>query len=412
MSADERPLVRKIESAKAMRGVMGGYFSELFEAAKTGEKKIAWCTSVGPSELLTACGFLVYFPENHGAMLGATRMATDLIPAANAIGYSPEICSYLTSDVGSFIKGETPMAKMPGFEFPKPDVLVYNTNQCRDVKEWMLYYHKHYGVPVLGIETARNIDEVTDVYIDPVAKQIEAMVEPLCKISGQKFDIDHFREVVGRAGELTEKWKGVLQAASAVPSPINFFDATIHMGPAVVMRGDQRAIDYYDVLLKELNECIDNGIGSVSEEKYRMYWEGMPIWGKLRDHSEHFASKNICVVASTYCNSWIFDSFDASDPFKSMAKAYSEIFIVRSEKFKTEYMKRMIERYKINGILYHDAKTCPNNSNNRYGLHERIYKETGIPYIVVPGDLNDMRCYSEEQARTNIDAFAEQLAGV
>ena len=29
-------------------------------------------------------GFLVYFPENHGAMLGASRMATDLIPYANA----------------------------------------------------------------------------------------------------------------------------------------------------------------------------------------------------------------------------------------------------------------------------------------------------------------------------------------
>ncbi|MCK4720326.1 2-hydroxyacyl-CoA dehydratase, partial [bacterium] len=105
--------VRKIESNKAMRELMGTYFGELFEAAKAGSPKIAWCTSVGPAELVVACGFRVYFPENHGAMLGASRMATDLIPAANAIGYSPEICSYLTSDIGSFIKGETPMAKMP-----------------------------------------------------------------------------------------------------------------------------------------------------------------------------------------------------------------------------------------------------------------------------------------------------------
>ena len=33
-------------------------------------------------------------------MLGATRMATDLIPVANAMGYSPDICSYLTADIG------------------------------------------------------------------------------------------------------------------------------------------------------------------------------------------------------------------------------------------------------------------------------------------------------------------------
>jgi len=412
MSGEDKPLVRKIGASKAMKGVMGAYFTEMFEAAKSGDKKIAWCTSVGPSELLTACGFLVFFPENHGAMLGATRMATDLIPTANAIGYSPEICSYLTADVGSFLKSETPMAKMPGYEFPKPDVLVYNTNQCRDVKDWLGWYHRHLNVPILGIESPRNIDEVTDIHIDPVRKQMEAMVEPLCAITGVKFDYDYFKEVVRRAKELTERWKSVLSAAEAVPSPINFFDGTIHMGPAVVMRGDQRAIDYYDVLLKELHECIANNEGSVADEKFRLYWEGMPIWGKLRDHSELFASHNTCVVASTYCNSWIFDSFDPDDPFRSMAQAYCEIFIVRSEKFKTEYMKRMIDKYNIDGVLYHDAKTCPANSNNRYGLPDRLQAETGVPYIIIQADLNDLRCYSEEQAKTNIEAFAEQLAEV
>ncbi len=39
-------------------------------------------------------------------MLGASRMAADLIPAANAVGYSPDICSYLTSDIGSYLNGE------------------------------------------------------------------------------------------------------------------------------------------------------------------------------------------------------------------------------------------------------------------------------------------------------------------
>jgi hypothetical protein len=31
---------------------------------------------------------------------------------------------------------------------------------------------------------------------------------------------------------------------------------------------------------------------------------------------------------------------------------------------------------------------------------------------VVNGDLNDLRLYSEEQARTNVEAFMEQLAQV
>ena len=255
-----------------------------------------------------------------------------------------------------------------------------------------------------------NIGDVTDDHIKVVAKQIEALVEPLCEITGEKFDYDKFKESVGLSRKLSEKWSGVLKAASAVPSPINFFDSTIHMGPAVVMRGEKRAIEYYDILLAELNDCIENGIGSIEEEKYRLFWDGMPIWGKLRTHSEHFASIKTCVVASTYCNSWIFDSFDSDDPFTSMGRAYTELFIVRSDEWKEGYLQRMLDTYKIDGIIYHDAKTCPNNSNNRYGMPDRLQKTTGIPYIIIQGDLNDLRCYSEEQSRTNIEAFIEQLA--
>ncbi len=357
-----------------------------------------------------ACGFRVFFPENHGAMLGATRRATDLIPAANAIGYSPEVCSYLTSDVGAFLKNETPMAKMPGYTFPKPDVLVYNTNQCRDVQEWMAFYQRRFGVPMLGVNTPSGLHEVTDVHVDAASRQIEAMVEPLAAITGRKLDYDRFKETVRLSRALSEKWKTVLETGAAVPTPINFFDSTIHMGPAVVLRGDTRAIEYYDLLLAELHDCIARGVGSVAEENTRLYWEGMPIWGKLREHSEFLAKQRTSVVASTYCNSWIFDAFDPEDPFRSMGRAYTEIFIARSEEWKQAYLERMIAEYKVDGILYHDAKTCPSNSNNRYGLPERLQEKTGIPYIVISGDLNDLRCYSEEQTKTNMEAFIEQLA--
>jgi benzoyl-CoA reductase/2-hydroxyglutaryl-CoA dehydratase subunit BcrC/BadD/HgdB len=406
----EKPLVRKIASSKAMRDLMGTYFSELFEAAKTGTPKLAWCTSVGPAELLVACGFRVYFPENHGAMLGSSRMSTDLIPLANALGYSPDICSYLTSDVGSFLKGETPMAKMPGYEFPKPDVLVYNTNQCRDVKDWLAFYQRQFDVPLLGVNTPVNIGDVTEVHIEGVSRQIEALVEPLCEISGKEFDFDYFKEIVGLSRELSEKWRKVLQTTAAIPSPLNFFDGTIHMGPAVVMRGDKRAIEYYETLLAELNDCIDNGFGSVENEKFRLYWDGMPIWGKLRAHSELFAAHNTCVVASTYCNSWIFDQLNPDDPFMSMAKAYTELFITRSDEWKEGYFQKMIDLYKVDGIIYHDARTCPNNSNTRYGMPARFAKKSKLPYIIIQADLNDLRCLSEEQTKTNIEAFIEQLA--
>jgi benzoyl-CoA reductase/2-hydroxyglutaryl-CoA dehydratase subunit BcrC/BadD/HgdB len=412
--AEEKKAVarKKIQATDRMNKIMADYFYGLNEAATTGSRKVAWCTSVGPAELLRALGFAVHFPENHGAMLGATRMSTDLIPEANAIGYSPDICSYLTADVGAFIKGITPLSKAyKGIEsVPKPDVLVYNTNQCRDVQDWFAWYSRKLGVPSIGVTSPKNLNEVTDAHIDDVARQIEALVPELERISGSRLDMDRLRETVSLSRECTELWKKVLETATAAPAPLTFFDGTIHMGPAVVLRGTREAIEYYEVLLAELTQRIREGVGAVDEENTRIYWEGMPVWGRLRQHSELFAGLKANVIASTYCSSWIFQSFDGRDPFRSMAKAYLELFIVRSDAYKERYIQGMLEKFRIDGIVFHDAKTCPYNSNSRYGLPQRLEAATGVPGLVISGDLNDLRCVSDEQTRTNVEAFIEQIA--
>jgi len=151
-------------------------------------------------------------------------------------------------------------------------------------------------------------------------------------------------------------------------------------------------------------------VGAIDEETSRIYWEGMPVWGRLRQHSELFFQLKASVLASTYCSSWIFPSFDGQDPIRSMAKAYLELFIVRSDRYKETYIKEMLEKFRIDGIIYHDAKTCPYNSNSRYGLPQRVEAGTGIPSLVISGDLNDLRCVSDEQTKTNVEAFIEQIA--
>ena len=398
-----------IHATGTMKKVMGQYFTELMgeNAAAT---KTAWCTSVGPAELLLALGYKVYFPENHGAMLGSSRMATDLIPLANARGYSPDICSYLTSDIGSYLKGENPFQKLGLSGPPKANVLVFNTNQCRDVKDWFQFYAREWDVPCIGVHTPRALGDVIEPIVQDVAHQIESLVEPLEQIAGTKLDQDRLKEVVDLSRQCTMLWKAVLETAANRPAPLTFFDGSIHMGPAVVMRGTQAAVDYYELLLAELEQRVNDGVGAVPDEAYRIYWEGMPIWGKLSSLAKQFMALKTCVVASTYCNSWIFEDLDPEHPFEGMARAYTELFICRGDDYKEAYLEQKLEQYGVDGILYHDAKTCPNNSNSRYNLPQRLSANSGQPYLIVNGDLNDLRLYSEEQTRTNIEAFVEQLA--
>ena len=88
---------------------MGAYYRALGDAAKSKSAPVAWCSSVGPAELLRALGFVVHFPENHSAMIGAARKADRYLPVAHAQGYSQDICSYLTSDIGAYLAGESPL---------------------------------------------------------------------------------------------------------------------------------------------------------------------------------------------------------------------------------------------------------------------------------------------------------------
>jgi len=402
--------VPPIKATKRMKELMAQHFLGLDRAAREGSPKVAWCTSVGPAELLLAMGFDVYYPENHGALLGATRMAADLIPQANAAGYSPDICSYLTSDIGAFLKGVTPLSRAYGIEsVPKADVLVFNTNQCRDVQDWFSFYARHWDVPIVGVRTHRGVGQIKDYQIADVANQFKDMIPVLEEVSGNKFDLDRLREVVGLSKQCTLLWRQVLEYAAKVPAPMTFFDHTIHMAPAVVLRGKPEAVEYYKLLLQELEERVQAGVAAVPGERVRLYWEGMPVWGRLRMLSELMREQQAAIVASTYCNSWIFEAFEDHDPFNSMARAYLELFIVRDEDYKERYIADWVERFGVQGIIFHNAKTCPNNSNSNYAMPTRLAHRLGIPSVVIDGDLNDLRCFSDEQAKTNLEAFVEQI---
>ncbi len=94
---------------------------------------------------------------------------------------------------------------------------------------------------------------------------------------------------------------------------------------------------------------------------------------------------------------------------KEFFDKYFDQFIEEHCEAKETYIKNMLAFFKVDGVIYHDAKTCPNNSNCRYGMPQRLEHQTGIPSLILNGDLNDLRMISDEQTKTNVEAFIEQL---
>jgi benzoyl-CoA reductase/2-hydroxyglutaryl-CoA dehydratase subunit BcrC/BadD/HgdB len=400
-----------LAAATRLKELMNAHFQGVDRAARERSAPVAWCTSVGPVELLRALGYEVFFPENHGALLGASRVANEVMGRAHALGYSPDICSYLTSDIGAYLQKKTPLQRHGLAGAPRADVLVYSTNQCREVRDWFEFYGREWGVPVVGVTSFRDLGEVEPHHVDAIVRQLEAMIPALEGVAGRRLEAPRLEAAVARSRTCSDLWRSCLRAGAARPAAITFFDGTIHMGPAVVLRGTQEACDYYRLLDEELSARVRAGTGALPRERHRIYWDGMPVWGRLRDLGALFTRLETSVVASTYCNSWIFDALDPRDPLPSMARASLELFIARSEGPKQRYLERMVREFSVDGVIFHDSRTCPNNSNARFGMPQRLRRAAGTPVLVLDGDLNDLRCFSDEQARTNIEGFVEQLEG-
>lgn len=402
----------EIRSQQRLRTLMRDYFLDLDAAAKSPDRRVAWCTSVGPCEILAAFGFAVYFPENHGALLGARRMSQDLIPRASGIGYCAESCSYMNSDIGCAITNNSPLREIYGIDGPpRPDLLVYNTNQCREVQDWFGFFARRDGAAIMGIQPPRYLGTVTRAHVDNVRAQLSDLIDHIEHQFNLKLDPRRLEECVALSSQASSRWRAVLDTAAYRPAPLTFWDGAIHMAPVILMRGSQTAVDYYDALLAEMEERISRHVPGVPGERWRIYWEGMPIWPRLRELSEKFFDLRAAVVASTYCNSWAFEPYRGGDPLEWMARTSLEIFINRDEPWKEEFLAEMFRRFEVDGAIFHNARTCPNNTNSRFGMPQRLRERLDLPVLVIDGDLSDLRFFSTAQSMTNIEAFIEQLEG-
>ena len=395
---------RRLRASQKMKELMTLYYMGA-KMAEGKDRKIAWITSGGPVEFLLAADIIPIYPENHGAMLGASKMSVELCEVAEGLGYSRDLCSYARGDIGSALTKKSPI---PG-GLPKPDFLLACNNICGTVLKWYEALSRIFQVPLFLLDTPFVHHHMTPESLSYVKRQFEELIEFIERQTKKRFDRDKLKEVVRLSGESAILWKEVLDQCAHRPSPMSCFDAFINMAPIVTLRGTQEVVNFYKDMKVELAERIAQGISAVPNEKYRLLWDNIPIWYKMRELGDLFSSQGACLVADTYTSAWVFEEMETPDPLEGLALAYTTAYLNISIDLMLERVLKLIKRFAIDGVIIHSNRSCKPYSLGQYDIQRLIYNKTGIPSLVLEADMTDARVYSDAQAQTRVEAFIETL---
>ena len=397
-----------LQTAGKLKELLTDHYRDLQAASDDPDRQVAWCSGSGPVEVLRAMGLAPYFPENHAALIGASRQTGKYIPRALREGLSQFANSAMASDIGAMLVGDSPLVSVHGIAGPPPpDVLVYNTNYGHDLVRWFEYYGRHFDVPVLGLHPPAALHEVGTVETRAATQQFLQLIEGLEQVTGQRLDADRLAETVMLSNQCTALWARILETCRAVPAPLTFFDTLVHLAPVIIMRGTPAAVEYYTLLLAEVEDRVANGVAAVPGERFRFYWEGPPIWPALRPLSELFMNHGVAVVASTYSSIAATESVDPRNPIESMARVYTGIFHNRADAWKEEYLLKAFSDYSVDGVVYHEGRTAPYQSNVRYGLEFQLRRRSGLHALVLEADTHDLRVFSMNQIMQKLRDFIE-----
>ncbi|MEX0892620.1 MAG: 2-hydroxyacyl-CoA dehydratase family protein [Gemmatimonadota bacterium] len=397
------------------------WFADLTRAAEE-ERGGAYVFVMGSmAELLRCFDFPIVFPEINSLQTAVRHAAHDYLNEAEDYGYSPDICGYVKADVATQLRG----GKLPMGQVPKPALAVY-TNACNTYIKWAEIWERMYGTPTFTLDVPGGRSAGPRGPNDPelvndrryVLAQIRELIPELERISGVRFDVDRLREHMRHVNTMNRGWKRVLELNAARPSLFNALtDGTIYLGVSNTLRGTPEGARFFEELVEEMEYKRDAGIGTLTEEQYRLLFVGVPCYPIFRRFDELFSEWGGTFVASTYL--WFASGganrgyqYDLDRPLESLADGL--LLGVRdamdSMFFQTDALIQMYADMDADGIVYHPIKSCRTVSTGLADNRRAVMARADIASLFIESDMMDRRVVSEAQLKNRIDAFFEGLA--
>lgn len=394
---------RKLATSKDLTRLMTRYYATRKVVGKL--RPLAWVTSGAPVEILVGMGVATVYPENYGALVGARRAAVPLAQVAEERGYSPDLCSYARCHFGSVLRPQD----APQGGLPRPDLLVACNNICGTVIKWYQALAQELDVPLFLLDAPYQHEPgLSDHTVQYVAAQLEEFIAWVTRHTGRKLNEKKFAQALALSNQAVTLWREIRELCQARPSPLNAPDLFLTMAPIVVLRGSRDAVTFYRKLKDEVEDRVARGQGAILEERYRLLWDNIAIWYRLFRLFHLFSEAGACFVVDTYTNAWSA-SVDVDEPILGLARTYSTVYINQSLQARAGLMTELVQRFSVDGMVFHSNRSCKPYSLGQYELLEHVGQRTGVPGLVLEADMCDTRYYAEEPVKNRVQAFLDLL---
>jgi len=420
--------VKGTDMARKVRGLVKNIYQSAHEAKVTGQKVAYMMVTSQYDEIIRAMDIVPLPTENYAGLCAAKREMDRFLLKAEEDGYSQVLCSYTRIGLGfdSLRKelGGIP-ENSPDGGMPMPDMMLGSSAVCDPRFKWYQATRRYlevptYSIDVVGPPVQDDLNDVRDYYIRYQAEQFRGLIAFLEKQTGKKMDMERLWETIRLSDKAWDLWYEIDRMRVAVPCPMPAQDHFSTMVAAYYFSGTPVAVDFYQGLYDEVKHKVENKIGVVPDEKYRiLYGGGLPPWHTLWifNYFESFGA--VFVIENVYRG---YDPVEVpasvKDPVEFLAWRSFLRFTQRHEKAKansgnpsTERLLDMIRDYKIDGVVFHACRSCRAMTVGQVHSKNLLGQYTDIPMMQLVSDMVDLRDYSEAQWKAQIGAFIEALAG-
>ena len=445
-ATDKSP--RRLEINRAGGKMIADYWDNVFTARERGEK-VVWYNGSAVNPIFQAAGLVWCHGEAFSARLAAQHLEVPAQLAGQEYGYVGELCSYARTHLGCAVLSQkrssgagqpselggsasatgTGVIGLPEQEelasrLPTPDFFVNAYAGCSTGQQWDDISFRVFGkeVPVFNVsmpymwsnrpDEGYMVGEEWEQASRYVRDQLRELITFIEGMTGRPFDWDAYRQNMAYIKRASELRREAMALCRLTPAAATFWDWIANVAHINFLPASQELVDFFAAVKAEIQQRVDEGIGALHTERYRVYFDGFMNWNKLGFLAKKFAAHDVAVVAGRYNEHAFWQEpqlIDTEDPLLGQAQNHLLCPMNHATKTIEHLVLRDCENYDVDGIVFHSTRTCRAFTNPQRLVARAAQKKMGLPSMFFEGDIADASFYKDEILESRLAAMLEGI---